>query len=64
MTLAVHFDTPRPTAADCRIGQPRQIDFRQLLGRVAWFQLPEAVRRRFDLGAHDQTRFYPGTTSV
>lgn len=64
MPAVAVFEPGFRAAGDCRIGKPRQIDFRQLLGRVAWFQLPEAVRRRFDLAAHEETRFYPGTMSV
>jgi hypothetical protein len=51
-------------APDCRIGQPRPVDFRALLGRHDWFQLPEAVRARFDVAAHDEVRIYPGAMSV
>jgi hypothetical protein len=50
---------------NCRIGQPRPVDFRALVGRAAWFQLPEAVRRRFERGAHVHGPvFYPGVMQV
>jgi hypothetical protein len=52
---------------DCRIGQPRCVDFRALVGRRAWFELPPAVRRRFDLAAHGDPQdiaFYPGRMTL
>jgi hypothetical protein len=50
---------------DCRIGQPRPVDFRTLVGRASWFQLPADVRRRFEAGAHaHHAVFYPGIMEV
>ncbi len=50
--------------SDSRIGRPRAVDFRALLGRPQWFALPEAVRWRFDAESHEETRLYPGTMQV
>ncbi len=52
---------------DSRIGQPRPVDFRALVGRRAWFELPPAVRRRFDIAAHAHPQditFYPGRMNL
>jgi hypothetical protein len=65
-TFAIFHAAPhaRPRR-DCRIGQPRPVDFRTLVGRAAWFQLPAAVRRRFETGAHGEASvFYPGVMQV
>jgi hypothetical protein len=53
-----------PATPGCRIGRPRPVDFRSLLGRVAWYRLPEAVRRRFDETTHHTARAYPGRMVV
>lgn len=48
-----------------RIGRPRPVDFRALVGRAAWFQLPAPVRARFERGAHaNGPVFYPGVMQV
>lgn len=43
---------------------PNAIDFRRLLGREAWDQLPAAVRRRFGLHAEGVTTVYDGRMVV
>jgi hypothetical protein len=50
---------------DTRIGHPRPVDFRTLIGRAAWFQLPAPVRARFEHGAFARGPvFYPGVMTV
>ena len=65
MSLAyAAFDT-HARASDMRIGHPRPVDFRALVGRAAWFQLPAPVRARFERGAHAHGPvFYPGVMTV
>ena len=65
MSLAyAAFDT-HDCASDTRIGHPRPVDFRALVGRAAWFQLPAPVRARFERGAHTHgPAFYPGVMTV
>ncbi|HWE44471.1 MAG TPA: DUF4166 domain-containing protein [Caulobacteraceae bacterium] len=65
MSLAYAAYAAHAAEADTRIGRPRPVDFRALVGRAAWFQLPAPVRARFERGAHAHDPvFYPGVMEV
>jgi hypothetical protein len=65
MSLAYAAYDTRHHKTETRIGHPRPVDFRTLVGRAAWFQLPPAVRARFERGVHARGPvFYPGVMDV
>jgi hypothetical protein len=65
MSLAYAAHDQRQRVSDTRIGSPRPVNFRALVGRTAWFQLPAPVRARFEYGAHARgSVFYPGVMTV